>query len=1028
MTDKINTQQIFETYKKFKNYCYYDNSSMFTRKVIADFENEFFNDQSSSPDFKSLFEGNKHIVSIKKILNDNDEDLLNNMLNEVTCRLIPKSPKVKDGSNKKGIRLITNVKGDNTSIEVESVNAIIDAPLEIHLISVLWLMIVGIKYANEISENSYANQFELKDVDTDEQRMRKGYHLYKPYYSGYQDWRDKAMKEAERLLDEDRNATIVSLDIKRFYYSVRINLPKLLAIIDARSKNELEDRKNDALAYSLTSILQRVHEKYNDEVSKFIKEAKINESKEHDHEKYTVLPVGLISSGFIANLYLTEFDFQVSQRLKSSYYGRYVDDMLFVFPDMVIGDDPDKFIKEVFVQTDLLRKTKQENESKSLSYKLKDYKNLKYDLLTIQNEKIVIEHFNHKETKAALKKFISNLSKKRSEFRFIPEEEDVENDFDNSAFNLQYSDSINKFRSITDFEEDKYGASSYLAHKIYLSCYTTSSKDKNDKESKKQILQFFTGKTAIFFYLLWDKVSMFYNINNDLKDLRLFAEHIVKAIESIQCDDSQMDVFTTTTEKLRSDMKDYLAYSLATSLATYPRKDLFSKDSIVESIINKTNEYSKKFRSSNLFSHSRLTLSSMPASSVLLDFSKDLMNPELEKWNFAIDNETIQYFFPRFLHYDEISVLEIYKTLLQKENSRSECYNIRLDNVSYDINKVYNKFNYRWQNLFSDNEDEDEEKLKYVKFVKENHDDKFPRTYITIRDDNREGKDNNKFRVAIANMKTDTNLIKKIAIGKPNLTLKRRAELFSIINSAIKNKADMLILPELSVPYQWISLLTQQCKKNHLAIVAGLTYFCNIEGYAFNTVATLLPMTLNGYSSCFVSMRLKNHYSPKEIDTLKGYRYKIPTVDEAVYDLFHWHKLYFTVYNCFELASIEDRSLFKSQVDLMIATELNRDTNYFSEIAGSWVRDIHAFFVQVNTSEYGDSRIMKPSSKDTRNMVVVTGGENSTVLVEDLDVKGLRDYELKEYNLQEKDKTYKMTPPDFDHDKVLSRIHDEEMY
>lgn len=41
MTDKISMQQIFEAYKKFKNYCYYDNSSMFTRQVIADFEDDF---------------------------------------------------------------------------------------------------------------------------------------------------------------------------------------------------------------------------------------------------------------------------------------------------------------------------------------------------------------------------------------------------------------------------------------------------------------------------------------------------------------------------------------------------------------------------------------------------------------------------------------------------------------------------------------------------------------------------------------------------------------------------------------------------------------------------------------------------------------------------------------------------------------------------------------------------------------------------------------------------------------------------
>jgi len=73
------------------------------------------------------------------------------------------------------------------------------------------------------------------------------------------------------------------------------------------------------------------------------------------------------------------------------------------------------------------------------------------------------------------------------------------------------------------------------------------------------------------------------------------------------------------------------------------------------------------------------------------------------------------------------------------------------------------------------------------------------------------------------------------------------------------------------------------------------------------------------------------------------------------YDLFHWRKVYFSVYNCFELANIQHRSIFKSKVDFIVASELNRDTDYFSDIAGAWVRDVHSYFIQINTSNYGDS-------------------------------------------------------------------------
>lgn len=1018
---EITTQQIFEAYKKFKNYCYYDNTSMFTRQVIAEFEKKFFDEKNISKDFRSIFMNNDHIVRIKQVINDGEDRVLNMLLDKVDCKLIPKSPKENEYSSKieNDIRFITNVKDPTKAIDVASVNALIDAPIEIHLISVLWLMIVGIKYANAIGSNCYANLFELNASDTDEQKISKGYHLYKPYYEGYQKWRDNALKEAERLLAEKQNATIVSLDIKRFYYSVRVNLEELLATVN--NKNNIDD--NDNISIRLTKVLQRVHERYHQKVRKFIEEARTKGNVD-DSVSHSVLPVGLLSSGFIANLYLSEFDYQVTQRLKPSYYGRYVDDMLFVFSDITL-DKPQNFIKNTFINFKILNKVNEQKQENCCLYKIVDYNNYHYDDLTIQNNKIVIEHFDHNETRAALKKFIKNLNKNRSEFRYIPDEEEIENDFEDSAFNLQYTDSVNKFRSIKDFAEDKYGASSYLAHKIFLSCYTTTSKDKNDKEGRKQILQFFTGKTSIFFYSLWAKVVTYFFLNKDKEGLRLFIEEITDSINKINFATSQSKNVQSSKKKLEADLNEYLINSIASSLAINPDFEFASRKFDAKAIIEKAKERSKLFRHSNLFSHNLLRLSAIPSTDLLLNDKANLLDLDMGNCILFSDNEAIKYLFPRYLHYEEVSIIKIYRAL-SSANTTNDQINIELTKLNSDINEQYNSFNRNWHHLF---EDHDQSALKKdtVGFAKIHVDGR--RRYITVEDDyNKNHFRRKKLKIAIANIKVDQYVISKMAQGKQDLTCQRKNDLFSIINAAIKEKVELLVLPELAVPFQWLSLLAQRCRKSNLAIVTGLTYFCNSKGYAFNTVATLLPMTLNGYNSCFVSLRLKNHYSPKELSTLQGFRFKCPQMVNNVYNLYHWRNLYFTVYNCFELASIEDRSLFKSQVDLMIATELNRDTNYFSEIAGAWVRDIHAFFVQVNTSEFGNSCIMKPSSKNTRELVKVTGGENSIILIKELDVAGLRDFEFKGYNLQDLDKTYKMTPPDYKHSNALSRMNDEDMY
>ena len=68
INDEITTQLIFEAYKKFKNYCYYDNTSMFTRQVIAEFEKKFFDEKNIGKDFRSIFMNNDHIVRIKQVI------------------------------------------------------------------------------------------------------------------------------------------------------------------------------------------------------------------------------------------------------------------------------------------------------------------------------------------------------------------------------------------------------------------------------------------------------------------------------------------------------------------------------------------------------------------------------------------------------------------------------------------------------------------------------------------------------------------------------------------------------------------------------------------------------------------------------------------------------------------------------------------------------------------------------------------------------------------------------------------------
>lgn len=99
-------------------------------------------------------------------------------------------------------------------------------------------------------------------------------------------------------------------------------------------------------------------------------------------------------------------------------------------------------------------------------------------------------------------------------------------------------------------------------------------------------------------------------------------------------------------------------------------------------------------------------------------------------------------------------------------------------------------------------------------------------------------------------------------------------------------------------------------------------------------------------------------------------------------------------------------------------------TNY-SNILESLSRDIHCYCVQVNSSDYGDSRITKPSKTEDKDIMRTKGGINSTILVDEIDVSQIRDFQLKEYNLQAYDKKFKPTPPGFKPDVVMKKIKGE---
>ena len=106
----------------------------------------------------------------------------------------------------------------------------------------------------------------------------------------------------------------------------------------------------------------------------------------------------------------------------------------------------------------------------------------------------------------------------------------------------------------------------------------------------------------------------------------------------------------------------------------------------------------------------------------------------------------------------------------------------------------------------------------------------------------------------------------------------------------------------------------------------------------------------------------------------------------------------------------------------MVAVEYNKDVNYFSNLVESVSRDLHCYVAQVNSSDYGDTRITQPTQTYNKDIIKVKGGENNVTLTGTIEIDKLREFQRKKYNITKNDKSFKALPPDFDINEVLKRI------
>jgi hypothetical protein len=968
---------ILEAYKKLKSHVYYDNhSDIFLRKQLAEFEN----------DPKFLLKIQSLVLNLEKISDIEDSEYLKKLLKKIDYVIMPKKWAVDNSDDE---CYITN-NFEHEEYEIESVNTYIIAPVELHIIATAWVMGCGSYLDTLAGPEVYANRLYKKQFDI---------KLFKPYFNEYKKWRDKSIEEAKKCHERGQDVVIFSLDFQKYYYSVDINFQKLredlIPVIKDNNKAEL-----------FLKILEKIVICYSEK----LRSAKVITGISDGN----ILPIGILSSNILANWYLYSFDKQVKEHIRPLYYGRYVDDLLIVMAvdNLSINKNPSEkrreFLEKYLTESKVFREDN-------------DYLVVTEDArMKLQKTKRKIFLLEGEKSGAFLDNFIKNIESSSSEYRLLLDDVNLDDDFISEAYSLIYTESSNKLRNVKAFDGNRFGISKYLAKLLFFSQYCINGKEMDN--ITKEIMRLFDGKHGLELNLLWEKIFAFLIVQNRKKEFyKLYIILKVLIGRTTLCKGNKK----TNLPRLQKNMKEFLDGILSMSLALdYEFCEVFLKKN--ESFIwaDDMRKMAQSFRKSNLLRHSYVPIP-------LLNFTNGATNEKFtnllirendllcvennirckDECNFELDEQK-KIYSPRFIQFYECVIFCLDKSFRQCKTD-DDYWNE--DRYWEEARKLYQEINgidpgdiipmidpleHEYKGLI----------LKHIQLTQNEKTDKI--------------------NIGVVNTKVHIENIKENILGRQNLSAERLLDLFKILNMATTEKCDMIVLPEVFIPYTWLPLLARYSRDKQCAIVCGLEHKFRHNREAYNFLATIVPFKdKEQYHHSLLKLRNKNHYSPSEIELLVngGMEYREPKSNENSYDIFNWKGISFTCFNCFELADIQHRAAMRAKVDMIIAVEYNKDTNYYSNIAEAVSRDVHCYFVQVNSSDYGDSRIVQPTDNLSSNVLKLKGGENNTLLVGCLNIGKLRSNQILGRATGKKDKgsevIFKPIPPNFDRDEVRKRMN-----
>ena len=279
-----------------------------------------------------------------------------------------------------------------------------------------------------------------------------------------------------------------------------------------------------------------------------------------------------------------------------------------------------------------------------------------------------------------------------------------------------------------------------------------------------------------------------------------------------------------------------------------------------------------------------------------------------------------------------------------------------------------------------------------------------------------DGEPQHKTTIAVSSWETRYKSWVAAVTGNTDPDFDRYARLHRLVKHLISqpNGAKYFILPELALPAHWFMRLALKLQGRRISLITGIEYLHASKSRVRNQVWAALSHDGLGFPSMLVYRQDKQRsalHEEQEIKRLAGLELspdkawtKPPVIQHGTFR--------FAMLVCSELTNISYRTALRGEVDAVFIPEWNQDTETFNSLVESAALDVHAYIIQCNDRQYGDSRIRAPY-KDTwrRDILRVKGGIEDYCVTGEIDIQALRQFQSSH---RSPDKPFKPVPDGFE--------------